>query len=105
LLDAGPVLDAVRGLIVARPDFVVEVAGHTDDRPLHGGAFASNLELSLARAARVARQLAAGDDALAGRIFAAGYGSQRPVADNAEAEGRARNRRVELQLVPAGALP
>ena len=103
LADAASVLDEVRGLIVARPDLVVEVAGHTDDRPVHGGAFASNLDLSLARAARVARELSAGDELLASRIFAAGYGPQRPIADNGDMDGRARNRRVELKLVPAAA--
>lgn len=105
LPDAAPVLGEVRDLIAVRPDLVVEVAGHTDDRPVHGGAFASNLELSLARAARVARELSAGDEALASRIFAAGYGPQRPVADNADVDGRARNRRVELKLVPATGAP
>lgn len=103
LPDATPVLAEVRGLIAARPDLVVEVAGHTDDRPVHGGAFASNLDLSLARAARVARELAAGEGRLASRIFAAGYGPQRPIADNGDVDGRARNRRVELKLVPAAA--
>lgn len=103
LPDAASVLDEVRGLIAARSDLVVEVAGHTDDRPVHGGAFTSNLDLSLARAARVARELAAGDDLLASRIFAAGYGPQRPIADNGDMDGRARNRRVELKLVPASA--
>jgi chemotaxis protein MotB len=100
LPDAAPVLAEVRGLVAARPDLVVEVAGHTDDRPVHGGPFPSNLELSLARAARVARELAAGDAVLATRVFAAGYGAERPVAPNDDAEGRARNRRVELRLVP-----
>lgn len=100
LPDGAQVLFEVRELVAARPDLVVEVSGHTDDRPLHAGAFRSNLELSLARAARVARELAAGDDALTERIFAAGYGAARPVAPNDDAEGRARNRRVELRLVP-----
>jgi flagellar motor protein MotB len=103
LPDAAAVLSEVRGLIGARPDLVVEVAGHTDDRPVHGGAFASNLELSLARAARVAHELAADDERLANRVFAAGYGAQRPVGDNLDIQGRARNRRVELKLVPATA--
>ena len=93
-------LAEVRGLVGARPDLVVEVSGHTDDRPLHTGAFRSNLDLSLARAARVAHELAADDAELTGRIFAAGYGAARPVAPNDDAEGRARNRRVELRLVP-----
>ncbi|MEO6025547.1 MAG: flagellar motor protein MotB [Candidatus Binatia bacterium] len=100
LLDAAPVLAEVRDLVAARPDLVVEVAGHTDDRPVHGGAFHSNLDLSLARAARVAHQLAAGEPELATRVFAAGYGAQRPLGSNDDAEGRARNRRVELRLVP-----
>jgi flagellar motor protein MotB len=101
LPDAAPVLAEVRGLVAARPDLVVEVAGHTDDRPVHGGAFHSNLELSLARAASVARELTAGDPNLTPRVFAAGYGAERPVASNADADGRARNRRVELRLVSA----
>ena len=100
LRDAAPVLSEVRTLVEARTDLVVEVAGHTDDRPVHAGAFQSNLDLSLARAARVARELAGGNPELTARIFAAGYGAQRPVAPNVEPEGRARNRRVELRLVP-----
>lgn len=104
LPDASPVLAEVRGLVAARPDLVIEVSGHTDDRPLHTGAFRSNLDLALARAARVAHELAAGDAELTGRIFAAGYGAARPVASNDDAEGRARNRRVELRLVPRDAV-
>ena len=100
LPDAAPVLAEVRTLVEARTDLVVEVAGHTDDRPVHTGAFQSNLDLSLARAARVAHELAGGNPELTARIFAAGYGAQRPVAPNLEPEGRARNRRVELRLVP-----
>jgi len=100
LADAAPVLAEVRALVEARPDLVVEIAGHTDDRPVHAGIFQSNLDLSLARAARVAHELAAGDPEIAARVFAAGYGAQRPVAPNDDPEGRARNRRVELRLVP-----
>ncbi len=99
LPDAGVVLAAVRDLVAVRPDLAIEVAGHTDDVPVRG-AFPSNLDLSLARASRVAHELAAGDDALAARIFAAGYGERRPLASNDDAEGRARNRRVEVRLVP-----
>ena len=100
LPDATPVLAAVRALVTARPDLAIEVAGHTDDVPVHGGPFATNLDLSLARAARVAHELAADDPGMASRVFAAGYGSQRPVASNDDPEGRARNRRVEIRLVP-----
>jgi chemotaxis protein MotB len=99
LPDASSVLAEVRQLVTARPELIVEVSGHSDDRPLHAGVFHSNLDLSLARAARVAHELAADDAELTGRIFAAGYGAARPVASNDDAEGRARNRRVELRLV------
>ena len=100
LADAAPVLAEIRSLLDVRADLAVEVAGHTDDVPVHGGAYHSNLDLSLARAARVAHELSAGDARLAARIFAAGYGPQRPIASNGDADGRARNRRVEIRLVP-----
>jgi flagellar motor protein MotB len=99
LPDAAPVLAEVRALVARRRDLVVEVSGHTDDRPLHAGPFGSNLDLSLARAARVAHELAAGNAELTERIFAAGYGAARPVAGNDDGDGRARNRRVEIQLL------
>lgn len=94
------VLQEVRTLAGSMPDFGIDVAGHTDDVPIHTTQFPSNLELSLARAARVAREIAAGDPDLAMRTVAAGFGEHRPVATNADPEGRARNRRVELRLVP-----
>ena len=74
------------------------VAGHTDDRPLRGGRFRSNLELSAARATFVAARLIEQHQMTAARIAAAGYGEWRPVADNSAPEGRARNRRVEIRV-------
>jgi len=89
----------VRTLALAVPELAIEVTGHTDDRPIRSAAFPSNLELSLARAASVARALA-DDPALAGRVTARGVGEHRPIAPNADPDGRARNRRVEIRLVP-----
>jgi len=97
--EARPVLAEVSRLAGAMPDVSVRVVGHTDDVPIHTPAFPSNLELSLARAARVARELIAADPGLRDRTFAAGFGAERPVASNADAAGRARNRRVEIRLV------
>jgi chemotaxis protein MotB len=96
---ARPVLAEVSRLAGTMPDVSIRVVGHTDDVPIHTPAFPSNLELSLARAARVARELIAADPGLRGRTFAAGFGAERPVASNADAAGRARNRRVEIRLV------
>ena len=95
-----PILREVRTLARSMPDFGIDIAGHTDDAPIHTARFPSNLELSLARAARVARELTAGDPQLKVRTVATGFGEHRPAASNADPRGRAQNRRVELRLVP-----
>jgi OmpA-OmpF porin, OOP family len=68
------------------------VEGHTDAV----GSEQANRALSLARAQAVQQALAARAQVLAGRLEAVGLGASRPVGDNASADGRARNRRVEL---------
>jgi chemotaxis protein MotB len=73
----------------------VRVEGFTDDVPVRGGRYASNWELSAARAARVVRLFGElGIDP--GRMAAVGYGEHRPIADNGTADGRARIRRVVI---------
>lgn len=99
---ARPILAGVRHIADAMPDLRIEVVGHTDDRPIRSPRFPSNLELSLARAAQVAHELAGGDAALGARIVASGQGEHSPVASNEDAAGRARNRRVEIRLRPTG---
>jgi chemotaxis protein MotB len=89
--------ELVRFLGEAIADFEVRavVSGHADDRPIGGGPFASNWELSAARAAGVAAALVArGHDPRLLKVES--FGEWRPIADNATPEGRARNRRVEL---------
>lgn len=79
------------------PNAVV-VEGHTDDVPLSRSAYRSNWELSVARSYSVIARLV--DDGVApARLVAAGYGPYRPAAANATAEGRARNRRVEVVIL------
>lgn len=88
-------LDQVEGQVV--------VTGHTDNVPTRTLRFASNFELSKERAANVARLIAARlKDGK--RISAEGKGETEPVAPNELAEGRAKNRRVEVTLrVPSAA--
>ncbi len=77
------------------------VSGFTDDMPVRGSnrQFADNWELSAQRALTVTRTLI--DDGVpSDAIFAAAFGSQQPVAANSDADGRARNRRVEMAPVP-----
>jgi len=82
-------------------DEVLMVSGFTDDRQVRGGnrQFADNWELSAQRALTVTRALI--DEGLASTdVFAAAFGAEQPVASNADAEGRSRNRRVEMAPTP-----
>lgn len=83
--------------ILAPYENPVHVEGFTDNLPINTAQFPSNWELSAARAASIVRMLAL-DGVSEGRLAAVGYGEFQPVADNATAEGRARNRRVVLVI-------
>jgi len=73
----------------------IDVEGNTDSVPIHGGLYPSNWELSTARASTVVRFL--GEHGVSPhRLTATGYAEQHPLASNASAAGRARNRRVEI---------
>lgn len=103
LLPAGrSLLREVQRLASGVPDVGIEVAGYTDDVPIHTREFPSNLELSLSRAARVVREIQRDDPALAVRTVALGFGEHHAIAPNDGPENRARNRRVEVRLVPRG---
>jgi chemotaxis protein MotB len=78
----------------------VRVEGHTDNVPIHNSDFDSNWELSSARATRIARMLLQTPVLTPQQISAAGYAEYHPVASNDAAEGRARNRRVDLVVMP-----
>lgn len=81
--------------ILAPYENPIHVEGFTDNLPIKTAQFPTNWELSTARAASIVRMLAM-DGVNAGRLAAVGYGEFQPIADNATAEGRARNRRVVL---------
>jgi len=76
-----------------------QVAGHTDNVPIRSRRFPSNWELSSVRAVTVARFMI--DNGMPGdRISAAGYAETQPVDPSDTPEGRARNRRIEIALMP-----
>jgi len=80
----------------------VEVQGHSDDVPLSPSLakrWGTNWELAAARASRVVR-LFQEQGIAADRLRAVSYGPYAPVADNDTPEGRARNRRIEIRLIP-----
>ena len=88
-------LDRIAGSMNQYPDSLIDVYGHTDST----GSDAYNQTLSQNRASTVANYLAM-HGVSATRIRSQGFGETMPVADNATEEGRAKNRRVEIKIVP-----
>ncbi|WP_418320689.1 OmpA family protein [Piscinibacter sakaiensis] len=89
---------------LASRDELLMVSGFTDNKPVRDSSrhFADNLELSAQRALTVTRALIdAGVPSSS--VFAAAFGAEQPVASNANADGRSRNRRVEMAPVPKAA--
>ncbi|MBS1818536.1 MAG: OmpA family protein [Acidobacteria bacterium] len=77
----------------------VLIEGHTDDVPIHTPRFASNWELSTARATAVVQWLVERGGIEPARLSAAGYGEYRPRVANESAQARARNRRVDVVIL------
>ena len=86
------ILDLVAASLIARPDVVVEVGGHTDA----DGSEQYNLNLSERRAKAVQDYLIK-KGVPAAQLTYKGYGETQPIADNTTPEGKAKNRRVELR--------
>jgi outer membrane protein OmpA-like peptidoglycan-associated protein len=90
-----PTLNSVALVLQKYNRTLVDIYGHTDST----GSAAHNLQLSERRAMSVANYLA-GQGVDSRRFAVTGFGDTRPIASNASAEGRAQNRRVEIQLSP-----
>jgi outer membrane protein OmpA-like peptidoglycan-associated protein len=95
--DSVPVVDELIEIARLCPSLRFEIAGHTDDR----GDARANLTLSQNRAEEVMEHLVRGGVALS-RLTARGYGEARPIATGTTPEARARNRRIEIHVEPAG---
>ena len=93
-----PILSRIAEALKATPGSVL-VAGHSDSQPIRSMRFPSNWHLSLARAQSVAAFL--GQTVPSQRIRAEGKSDTEPVAPNTTADGRSRNRRVEITLFAA----
>lgn len=83
--------------IPAEIQWVLRVDGHTDARPIQTAEFASNWELSAARAISVVKQLIE-QGVPPNRLVAAGFGEYQPLDQGSSDEAFARNRRIELKL-------
>jgi chemotaxis protein MotB len=91
-------LDALAGALVALPN-QISIEGHTDDVPISNARFPSNWELSTSRAGVVLRYLVDRHGLDPSHVVAGGYADQRPLESNETAEGRARNRRVDIAVL------
>jgi chemotaxis protein MotB len=77
----------------------IRIEGHTDNVPIHNSQFASNWELSTARATEMVQTLIDEYQFPPARLSAAGYAQYHPVAANDSADGRAQNRRVDVLVL------
>jgi flagellar motor protein MotB len=94
-------VEPLRAYLTARDELLM-VSGFTDDRPIRGGPFADNWELSAQRALTVTRTLIE-EGMPSSMVFAAAFGSEQPVRPNTDEAARAQNRRVEMAPVPKSA--
>lgn len=91
------VLREISGALSGLPNHM-RIEGHTDNVPTNSPDFATNWELSAARASRVLRFLRE-QGALTNELFLAGYADTQPMADNGTPEGRALNRRADIVIL------
>jgi chemotaxis protein MotB len=97
------VLETIGQVLAKVTDRRIQIEGHTDAQEIGPGLkqrFASNWELSTARATEVVRYLLAHSSLPAERLLAVGRADTAPVASNATEAGRQLNRRIEILLLP-----
>jgi chemotaxis protein MotB len=102
------VLERVGSILLDVKDKAISIEGHTDDVPIGAELskqYPTNWELSAVRATTVARYLQEKIGINPGLLSAIGYGEYQPVASNESDEGRAKNRRIEIVLVPMEIVP
>ena len=97
--EARRIAEAISEMLVEFPDYEIVVSGHTDNQPINTAQYPDNWALSTHRALNFMRILLNNPQLEASRFSAVGYGEYRPVAGNDTAEGRAKNRRVEVSVL------
>lgn len=90
----------IANFLVSDPPRNVEISGHTDNRPIHNAQFQSNWHLSVMRAVNFMQVLLENDELDPSFLSAKGYGEFQPIETNETRDGRAKNRRVEVLILP-----
>jgi len=97
------ILKRVGSILLNVKDKTISIEGHTDNVPIGADLakrYPTNWELSVARATNVARYLQDKVGVDPSLLSATGYGEFRPIASNKTTQGRAKNRRIEIVIVP-----
>ena len=88
-------------ILMFDPPRNIVITGHTDNVPITTGEFSSNWELSVMRAVNFLKIIVDGNEVLDSKYFSVkGFGEYNPIDSNDTAEGRAKNRRVEVLVQP-----
>lgn len=106
--EGAAVLSKVASLLGRYPDRQVQIAGHTDNVPIRNRTaegYTDNWALSAGRATAAVRHLVESGGVDPHRVAAVGFGEFRPIADNSTPEGRARNRRIAVVVLPQEVAP
>jgi len=96
--DARPLVDSIASAIQHFHN-MVRIEGHTDNVPIGNSQFPSNWELSSQRAINIAKYFIDRHKINPGRISTTGYAEFRPVSPNDTADGRTKNRRVDIVIL------
>lgn len=97
--DAQKLAVTISDLLQNYPQYQIEVAGHTDNVPIRNAEFETNWDLSTKRALNFMKILLENPNVSANRFRAIGYSEYRPIDTNNTADGRAKNRRVEVSIL------
>ncbi|WP_080848431.1 flagellar motor protein MotB [Cytobacillus gottheilii] len=90
----------ISDLLVMDPPRNIMISGHTDNVPISNARFSSNWELSVMRAVNFMKLILENNKLDPGKFSAKGFGEFQPAAANDTADGRAKNRRVEILILP-----
>lgn len=97
--DAKEILDAVADKLIEYENNRIKIEGHTDTVPMNSYRYPNNWYLSAARAIAVAEYYIEEKGFEPTRLSAEGFGEYAPIDTNETAEGRQRNRRVEIKII------
>lgn len=95
-----PLAEELTDLLVFDPPRHIVVTGHTDNVPINSPQFGSNWELSVMRAVNFLKLMMKNEEVNPLLFSAKGYGEYQPIVSNDTAEGRSKNRRVEVLIQP-----